>query len=1321
MEFQKLIVLEPYLADAFQKFYDQMLSHETLKVFFEDKVQIKTLVERQKANFIESLQDDVNAFKQRFIHLGILHYKLKIPHVDFIRGSQILLESLIETSVKEISDPLLVKMVHQYSRISNQWLSYGYLSEQIQHDELDVAHMITHMQESKLPDLDSLVLEQMQWLEKILLAIKAENKSLAPELDAQKCTFHQNFHNLVSNDLLKQFDFLDKDHLNDMHSRLHLDARNIFYFLERNEYTEVLPLYNSLLNVYKMTLMFISSMTAKTSIEQLQKNLSLKEKNEQQLRDLVEERTAQLQEVSERYEIAIRSNDLGMWDLEVASNRVSHNDTWYQVMGWSKGKVENTFDAWKRLIHQDDLEKVLDKFNVVMSSKARQYDVEYRVRTEDGQIRWLHDFGKPYYDINGFLVRVTGFVQDITDKKLAEEEVRFQKDFLHNLMDNAPVPIFYKDIEGRYIGCNKKFLEINGFESEEEIIGKNVFDVAAKKEQAQIWHQKDIEVFSLQENPQIYEYFIKNRKSGEEHNVVFYKSAFMDSQGKVGGLIGTILDITERKILEIDQNQALLNLEIANREFEYLLDNMTDVYYRTDSEGYITRVSPACESFIGYKPEELIGTKMTDYYAHSEERENIASAIINGRGQAVTVETNLRHRNGEEVWVSSNSYVLLDQEGNIKGIEGLSRNMTDYKRYEKKLHQLNNELEKRVEEELKRRLKGEAVFQKISDHTFDGILMIDENGKTISWSNACERIFGYSNSEMIGESFHLKVLPEGMKEEYKKGFERFSKTGDGPVVGKLLEFAAIHKEGHSVPVEITVSSLQMDGKWHAIGIVRDLTEKKKLEREKEQQQRLLKSIYDTVNIGICLVDQEGKFVEFNKKFCDVFAYEREELIGSHYEVILGDQAKERAKVIFDDFADSSVLELHEWHVRARSGQDKIVYTTWNDLRDDQGNIYKLFAIEDVTRQKELEKTHQDQEQLLIQQSKLAEMGNMIAAIAHQWKQPLNSIALLGNLIEDELYDHIGESSKAIKHVESISEHIDFLSHTIDDFRNFFKPSKIKKSFNVKKSVEQICNMLSSQFYKYNIDLQIKGGSDITAFGLDNEFKQVIMNITTNAADAIMERDVSDGRIEVNVGQREGMAYISISDNGGGIPEELLPDKLFDPYITTKGEKGTGIGLSMSRNIIERHQGGKLWVENARKGACFHIMLPSTPLDENGELYPIRILYVEDDEMIRASVQSLLQNRYAKIFVASNGAEGVECFEKNHEQIDLIVTDINMPVMNGNTMSRKIREIDQEVPILVITSLREDVEPGVFFTAVLEKPINKNKLYQAIDNLMNISG
>lgn len=231
------------------------------------------------------------------------------------------------------------------------------------------------------------------------------------------------------------------------------------------------------------------------------------------------------------------------------------------------------------------------------------------------------------------------------------------------------------------------------------------------------------------------------------------------------------------------------------------------------------------------------------------------------------------------------------------------------------------------------------------------------------------------------------------------------------------------------------------------------------------------------------------------------------------------------------------------------------------------------------------------DQMLIQQGRQAAMGEMIHNIAHQWRQPLNNVGLIiqnlafmfssGELTDDELQ----------REVRNAMDVLCFMSRTIDDFRNFFHQEKEKQGFPIQTVVQRTLDFIAPSLRERSIAVDVAACEEVAAFGYPNEYSQVLLNILNNSRDVLMERGTTSPRISIRVFSENGLAVVTVRDNGGGIAEDVLP-RIFDPYFSTKEPgKGTGIGLYMSRVIIEKNMGGNLRARTIEDGAEFRIELP----------------------------------------------------------------------------------------------------------------------------------
>ena len=236
------------------------------------------------------------------------------------------------------------------------------------------------------------------------------------------------------------------------------------------------------------------------------------------------------------------------------------------------------------------------------------------------------------------------------------------------------------------------------------------------------------------------------------------------------------------------------------------------------------------------------------------------------------------------------------------------------------------------------------------------------------------------------------------------------------------------------------------------------------------------------------------------------------------------------------------------------------------------------------------KKNREKEQLLIQKSRFIALGEMISNIAHQWRQPLSELSsILMNIKFKHSINSLTSETMNQKTKEA-DKVLEYMSHTIDDFRNFFMPKKEKESFYLYEIIDSVMTIVSSSLYNNSIKVDVDLEKNIKIFTYLNEYEQVILNILKNAKDILIEKKIKNPTIYINAKEDEKAIKLFIEDNAGGVTTQPK-SKIFEPYFTTKDHSnGTGIGLYMSKIIIEKNMKGKLKVENTNRGAKFSVII-----------------------------------------------------------------------------------------------------------------------------------
>lgn len=231
--------------------------------------------------------------------------------------------------------------------------------------------------------------------------------------------------------------------------------------------------------------------------------------------------------------------------------------------------------------------------------------------------------------------------------------------------------------------------------------------------------------------------------------------------------------------------------------------------------------------------------------------------------------------------------------------------------------------------------------------------------------------------------------------------------------------------------------------------------------------------------------------------------------------------------------------------------------------------------------KNLEKQH-----MLELQTRHAQMGEMIAMITHQWKQPLSVIQTLGTLLKIKYASGKLTQTLFTEKLDNLLQQANHLNQTVNDFQKFFTPSKRKVNFDMKETMTSILKLIEMEYGLQNIKITLKEETPVSVYGYENEYKQVILSILQNAKDALLSSQEKEKHIDIHIGKKEEHSLVTIEDNAGGIPEDIMKN-IFTQYVTTK-EGGSGLGLHIAKTVIENNMQGKLWVKNRQRGACFFL-------------------------------------------------------------------------------------------------------------------------------------
>ncbi|WP_172658496.1 ATP-binding protein [Aliarcobacter lanthieri] len=487
-------------------------------------------------------------------------------------------------------------------------------------------------------------------------------------------------------------------------------------------------------------------------------------------------------------------------------------------------------------------------------------------------------------------------------------------------------------------------------------------------------------------------------------------------------------------------------------------------------------------------------------------------------------------------------------------------------------------------------------FDIISNTVDNGIIVLNKDLKVLFWNKWLELRTGIFSSSILNKSildFYSNIDEKRLKRKIITSLKLNSPTFYTPQTNDYLINIELKnvadKVFNQMQQSITISPLDIEDELvilyiYDVTLLSEINFKLKAAKEElNEKNEELRLILDTTMEAI-IIFKDNKIVDCNKIALELLSKEnRSDLINKNFNDIIFDQ--NIVKSINKDSIETVIIR-----------EDNTKFSAVINIKDAFINnqtfkILTIIDIEDIKRK----------ENLMAEQQKLAAMGEMIANIAHQWRQPLNIISITASNLKLKNDLNALNSTNLEDSLKLILKTTEHLSNTIDTFNDFLKIDKHKSMFNVNENIKSSISLIEDFFKKFNIEIVLDLEDDIFIYNVDNEFSQAVINILNNAKDALnLNLKENDMRIiKISTKKLDEFVEISICDNAFGIDNDIV-DKIFEPYFTTKHQyQGTGLGLYMTRKIINQSMGGDISVKNIKflhnnivcKGAMFRIQLP----------------------------------------------------------------------------------------------------------------------------------
>ncbi|QWR78411.1 PocR ligand-binding domain-containing protein [Candidatus Magnetomonas plexicatena] len=483
-------------------------------------------------------------------------------------------------------------------------------------------------------------------------------------------------------------------------------------------------------------------------------------------------------------------------------------------------------------------------------------------------------------------------------------------------------------------------------------------------------------------------------------------------------------------------------------------------------------------------------------------------------------------------------------------------------------------------------------------NTLPGIFYtIDTTGKFLMWNKNLETVSGYSYEE-ISKMNPLNFFTGDDKKTINSAIEEAFETGD------VVTEANVHtKNGRDIPYYFTGSVIEIDGVKCLTGLGTDMSEYKAMEsnlRDSEEKYRLL---FEHENDAIFLCDAETyEFIDSNDAWCNLYGYSREEMKGQRVFILSAEPEKsERIAKTITSLRVPHILHKHK---------DGTVFSVELSIGSFTHKGRNMFCVisRDITERIRLEETlkqftvnlekkvaeeiekNRMKDQLMYEQSRHMAMGELLVNIAHQWRQPLAAIGLLVQDLRDAYLCNELNEEYINKNITDVMSELVALSNTIDGFKDFYLSNLQKEVLRIKDMIESALSVTTVYFEVKDIAIEKELDEELTINVVPSEFAQVILNILANVRDVFDQRHVSKRIVKIKSYKDTAAdkVVITITDNGGGVREDII-GKIFDPYFTTKDKsRGTGLGLYITKLIVEKSMKGTISVRNINGGAEFKI-------------------------------------------------------------------------------------------------------------------------------------
>jgi PAS domain S-box-containing protein len=642
-------------------------------------------------------------------------------------------------------------------------------------------------------------------------------------------------------------------------------------------------------------------------------------------------------------------------------------------------------------------------------------------------------------------------------------------------------------------------------------------------------------------------------------------------------------------------------------------------------------------------------------------------------------------------------------------------------------------------EETRPRHRLFEMFKRLTESANDAVIVADPDAQIVYWNRAATTILGHSREEALGEKVHELIAPERHRDRFAEAFSPRGAGGRDSTATPSLELTALRKDGREIPVELSLSSEDLRGGWFAVGILRDITQRKETEAALYEAKERAEQLYHLVPSAIITVDADSRITSANENALTCLGYTEEQLVGQHCSLFAQNPCDGRCG-LFDEHVEKPILGK-KCHFLTKDGDVVTIVKNADLLHDRQGNV--IGGIESF-----VDITYHEQTLEELKEARLAALEStrtkteFLANMSHEIRTPMNAIiGMTGLLLDSELTDD------QLDFVETIRRGSENLLAIINDILDFSKIESGKleleaQKFDLRTCIEDALDLLSPQAADKGLDLvyEMLEGTPDWVVGDDTRLRQILVNLLSNGVKFTGRGDVSVlvGSREIDPGEVE--LVFTVRDTGIGIPADRM-DRLFQSFSqvdasTTRHYGGTGLGLAICRHLCDL-MGGRIWCESeVGKGTKFHftVMMEAAEgprpafLERNDPiLRGQRVLIVDDNERTREVLARLLAS-WGMVPHAVGSAEDALETVRFGERFDAALVDASLSPEDGSDLGRGLGLLHGtgDLPVVLLTPVGQadgpraagesPVRPSPDCAGHVPRPVKPQRLHATLAGL-----